>query len=111
MRIAMHYEMNVWHALTARVRQGDRVATAEFRDSFPQSLAPIVRWVLRTGAARVRLHRQIQAEIDQLSDHDFPAPDPEGLVEQVARRVCEATIADLQAGRRSDRAALETVRA
>jgi hypothetical protein len=83
--------------LARQVKQGDATAAAGFRARFEPSLKPIVRRVLYLGRARDALERRILSEFRQLAAPGVGGSgNREGVVEQIAQRICDLTIARLR---------------
>jgi hypothetical protein len=95
--------------LAQRARAGDAVAAAGFHRELEPQMTHIVRRVLRTGAGRSPLDRRILAEAARTAPvgGNGGGPDQEQLISLVARRLCAAIVAQLQA--RPRQAVRETV--
>jgi hypothetical protein len=87
--------------LAARARRGDGAALVRLRDELEAALARVVRGALRPGRGRSPLAVSIRAVAARVAADGGPAPagDREGLVQEVARRVCGSVLGGLAPGR------------
>jgi hypothetical protein len=77
-------------SLADRVRRGDSAAVADLRQRLAPGMVYKVREVLRAGYGVSSLERRILAEAERaLADNPDRSPQDEGLVHQIAQRLCD----------------------
>jgi hypothetical protein len=108
----MFHEPNQFRDLADRANRGDAGAAHELQRRLEPEMVRIIRRVLQAPGDGSPLARRVRAAVRRMlqGDRDWPAPDPEALIGQVARSLCDSMIARLGAGRRERAGARETVR-
>jgi hypothetical protein len=105
--------MDELNRLAARISLGDAGAVLELRRELEGKMVHIVRRAMRANPAASGLTRQILDKAEQLAGprHRWPSENREGLIRQVASRLCDNVVRGLRPAARIDQALLDTVRA
>lgn len=87
--------------LASRVRDGDSSATTAFVREFERQLVRMIRRHVHSGQAICDVDRRIAAAISRLFEEVAHARglNRTGLIQEVTRRICQATLETIQHGR------------
>jgi len=108
----MHSADQTMQDLVRRAGQGDALALAELRQELQPQMIRIVRRALRTETVNSALAQRIRTTVHQVygSAKNRSAKDSDGLVGQVARRLCDVLAGHLQVATLEGREIRETIR-
>lgn len=86
----MNSDLRQLENLVSRARRGDRAAAAALRQRLAPRMVHLVREALSSGQDDFSLDRRILAESRSvLADNPHRSPRDEGLVEEIAQRLCD----------------------